>query len=947
MIFPNLLGSIIYRVVTYALILAMTSTSTLPIIQQLPRATAVYLGMLQQLGLLQPAPSYPAGVRIVVPDGMEELEGVLPTINLDGEPLGLLFSDDAFRLEGENLEPDVPANPISVSRVQSSYVRTATVSDTLIITFTVTNNQPPAIVPHLFITATITDTLQAISTLDLASDPNVIHNVLLSDGLLSDSATLISADPMPDKFGGGTRDYLAWNLGDIPPMGVVTATLQVQVVPESVSTFLELDSGATAWGTLKRRMVSASTAPASLAPDGFGNWLQWTVDADYYDEYMIAKAAELGNDWQQMFAYVRSLRYESYVGSLRGTRGTLWSGAGNSMDQASLLIAMLRGSGIPARYRHGTLITGTAQSLILSMFPQPRGVVGHIPFGTQVADPANDPRLLRETIDHWWVQAYLPDRGWTDLDPSFAEAQPGETFYDSLVAGTDLIAELPDSQRHKVTISIKVEDYHPLNIASNGLQSSYPLRHTFNVVELVGRPVSLGHVVNSEQQSGMIFFWVRHTYHPYLRIEGREELVNGDTYQDLISNFPFGTFMTTGVWLDLEVTDPEGRVETYEREIADKPGFEARQAGGTVTVSQTGEPTPVVNDLDSMTMVFSPGLESAASVWRRNMRLLTQAEGLKQAYELSQELQAGNTLETAQGRRALMDVKNTARNALLEQERFRASYYSARSDVAAAYWSMTSLVRAYHDSPRIVIASSTLNYAEKSIEQILDLRRNNIRALTYPGQALKAGRVFNAIHGVTDALLEADVMEDTANGGRVIAAGTILQEARRQGIPLLTVTASNLQNLAKAEISGGAKARITQAVRNGKAILVPERMVAHDGTTTIAWWQLDPDTGEILGASENGTHDVFVQNSILRFFTVVLTAAEAKFLSDLLLLMLGLIVIAMLYAVLQTVAPPKPITVPPITMPDINPDPSGNGKGPIDDIGDVLEIMADAIKNLN
>ena len=76
------------------------------------------------------------------------------------------------------------------------------------------------------------------------------------------------------------------------------------------------------------------------------------MDADYYDEYMVQKASELGNDWQVMFEYVRSLGYESYAGSLRGTRGTLWSEAGNSLDQSSLLIAMLRGSGIPAGYRH-------------------------------------------------------------------------------------------------------------------------------------------------------------------------------------------------------------------------------------------------------------------------------------------------------------------------------------------------------------------------------------------------------------------------------------------------------------------------------------------------------------------------------------------------------------------------------------------------------------------
>ena len=55
MVFHNLfLGSILYRVVTYVIIVAMTSTSSIPIIQKLPRATAAYLGMMQQLDLLAP-----------------------------------------------------------------------------------------------------------------------------------------------------------------------------------------------------------------------------------------------------------------------------------------------------------------------------------------------------------------------------------------------------------------------------------------------------------------------------------------------------------------------------------------------------------------------------------------------------------------------------------------------------------------------------------------------------------------------------------------------------------------------------------------------------------------------------------------------------------------------------------------------------------------------------
>jgi hypothetical protein len=505
--------------------------------------------MLQQLGLLEPDPTSPAGVRPAVPVGMEEMAGMLPYIGPDGEPVGFLLNADAFKFDKAEFELPSRVEPIAVSRVQSAYARTDALSNILVITFTISNNRSLAIVPEIPENATITETIEAVSAIDFSNDPNMIRNVLLVDDFLPANATFIASDPMPDRSG----DSMAWNLGNIEPLGAVTATLTVQIVPESLSDFLELDTGAMAWGTLEGRMVSASTAPASLAPDGFGDWLQWTVDADYYDEYMVQKAAELGNDWHQMFAYVRSLGYESYKGSLRGTRGTLWSEAGNSLDQASLLIAMLRGSGIPARYRHGTLSTERAQELILSMFPEPQGTIGHIPPGTEVADPANDPQLLEETVDHWWVEAYLPGLGWRDLDPCFTEALPGQTFHETLFTdGTDRVAEVPDTLRHKVTMRVKVErsDMVASGAVWSGFSYSYPLEHTFNTVELVGRPVTLGHLVQSAYpEAFMIFYYMQHTYTPYFAVGDFETVIEGQPFQDMISSFPFGNFLTTAEWL--------------------------------------------------------------------------------------------------------------------------------------------------------------------------------------------------------------------------------------------------------------------------------------------------------------------------------------------------------------------------------------------------------------
>ena len=72
--------------------------------------------------------------------------------------------------------------------------------------------------------------------------------------------------------------------------------------------------------------------------------LQSTPDANIADQFIIDKALELGNDANAIFSFVRDeIGYESYKGSLRGSRGALWSNGGNALDQASLLIALLRG----------------------------------------------------------------------------------------------------------------------------------------------------------------------------------------------------------------------------------------------------------------------------------------------------------------------------------------------------------------------------------------------------------------------------------------------------------------------------------------------------------------------------------------------------------------------------------------------------------------------------
>ncbi len=221
--------------------------------------------------------------------------------------------------------------------------------------------------------------------------------------------------------------------------------------------------------------------------------LDSTPDANTTDHFIIDKATELTagattpqEKAQAIFNFVRDeISYESYRGSLRGSRGTLWSNAGNALDQASLLIALLRASGIPAQYAQGTITDPLAQDLILSMFHNPTRVVGCPTPDVPRADPTNAPQLLTETREHYWVELDMGG-GFIAADPTFNTTQNIAQLEQSFATTVSTFTEIPDSLRHTVTIRLNTEFFNSFLQKVEDPQTV--LAQTFYTVELVGHP---------------------------------------------------------------------------------------------------------------------------------------------------------------------------------------------------------------------------------------------------------------------------------------------------------------------------------------------------------------------------------------------------------------------------------------------------------------------------
>jgi hypothetical protein len=127
------------------------------------------------------------------------------------------------------------------------------------------------------------------------------------------------------------------------------------------------------------RVLGESLIPSYTYGTGLTNLTPWmdifdypvphdtieTIDAQITPE--IEDLAEmLGHDPIRIYEFVRNnFDYEPYYGSVKGSQETLWEEAGNDVDLASLLIALYRASGIPARYVYGQIELPIEQAMNL------------------------------------------------------------------------------------------------------------------------------------------------------------------------------------------------------------------------------------------------------------------------------------------------------------------------------------------------------------------------------------------------------------------------------------------------------------------------------------------------------------------------------------------------------------------------------------------------------
>jgi transglutaminase-like putative cysteine protease len=166
------------------------------------------------------------------------------------------------------------------------------------------------------------------------------------------------------------------------------------------------------------------------------------------------KAAELGHDPVKIHNWVRNhIQWQPTWGAGQEAALTLSAERGNSLDIAALEIALLRASGIPARYVHGTIdVPAEPFKNWAGGFQSIEGAASYASSGgVPVTTVISGGQIAQVRLEHVWVEAaidYVPSRGarnrdadtWVPLDPSFKQYQILSGLDAAAIAGVDLDA---------------------------------------------------------------------------------------------------------------------------------------------------------------------------------------------------------------------------------------------------------------------------------------------------------------------------------------------------------------------------------------------------------------------------------------------------------------------------------------------------------------------------
>jgi hypothetical protein len=618
-----------------------------------------------------------------------------------------------------------------------------------------------------------------------------------------------------------------------------------------------------AWG---RRLALAITASLVTSSLGTGVAAQsgspapaWTLFARV-DRAIADLMFDLGLDPEAARAWVvTNVAPERYAGIMKGARGTFLARGANSADQALLLGEMLRTAGWRSRYAVCELDARPAsagveagpatpeQSLtidevaelvaaevtdaelkdaLLAIPPLWDSQVADVESATSelaaaledipLADSAASTEMGAPRDQHVWLQVEWGAE-WKDLDTTTPTGEP--------LCEPDEVGDLPpEGLYHRVRISLEVEQRLRGEFERTALLSlDRPVADlaTSSIAFTFGEP-------SGYLERGPIQVGEPAPYTPVLAIDG--ELVTGDPIWlpalsgsllpindelEQIGEELFGTPAPgagdeeedpyTGAWLLIDLVAPDGSVTAIRSEVFDRIGLEARAATSLDAVP--------IKPFEQVLAEYTP----MSALWQ---------VGLFVGESLAPE---------AIDDEPLSDLSTADLSRLLD-------------GLLRSFPSLHRHLGGRPDFPMIVLAGLTdeiTTQGDAGNRLLLDavhvpaLRADGPLAAARDAQAvIGAEAILTGLLGLTSQSLDE-------------SAG-VFRAARAASSPLILLAPGD--PIAIAGASPEALIRMGERLGAGYSLLTPASAPSAGGSTSTAWWVIDPSTGIVRDEHESGRH---------------------------------------------------------------------------------------------
>lgn len=618
------------------------------------------------------------------------------------------------------------------------------------------------------------------------------------------------------------------------------------------------------------------------------------------DQLLIQQIAfDLDYDTERIFRFVADeIAYESYDGALRGVRGTIWSGAGNSVDQAQLLAALLTEALVDVRFAIGALAEADATVLVEAMSadrvtsetlasarekhlaaeaPSIIPSVFDLPDSVSIPDPddvlsalapvrdelfAKGSESVSDTVDmltgvladagvaipmvqnaiadlertsHVWVQIRQGST-WVDLDPSLGGSEAGSR---PVTEPLESPAELPDHLFHTVTVRLIAESVNGEDTSEQTL-----LDYTARSQDLVGEDVMILHVEpESLEAIGAGLAEVlggRISYYPVL-IFGRDSYL-----ADMMV-----TFGSSGGVLSDDVLGGGGGIEEgeclaerYEVEVASPgiaPVLATRVLFDRVPAAQRIAGKIVLADIPSVDEIELTANERGLIEMKTVVAFASVVCAVDDRY-LVRPITDDQMISTYT--RAVHGMYGT-REALDRSHSEDVGVYLNRPNVAAytTRW-----------LPAVNGGIPTLTMAADLLHQSYGFRR--------PSPSSPAGIYAGVLAQQAERMaLDPSLFKVLADFGALAIAPklatddihAVFEAATRDGAAIVVITPDTAEQLLDTlDLPAAERARVAAPLAEGKVVVIPSKTVSLDGARTTAWWVFDPVTGELVDRLADG-----------------------------------------------------------------------------------------------